>query len=141
MRGDDGVEESYDLEKDWEAEEAMQAISEDLGEEPDDLASNCRASEDQEVYEAYVAMDKHRGARCCLRREVQKSRGFIYKAPNSDDRQALVNREKERSLCGATSLATGQENQFVPRAVEPTWAKAVRRARARATSGIDQIKM
>ena len=101
--GEDGAEESYDHEEDWEAEEAMQAISEDVGEEPNDVASNCGASEDQEVYEAYVAMDKHRGGYQQARRrlrEVQKSRGF-YKAPGSDDRQALVNQEKQRSRCGA----------------------------------------
>ena len=75
----------------------MKAIAE---EEDDglDFASDCGAEDDQEIYEAYVAMDKKEARQRF--RGVQKSRGF-YKSPMQEDRQQLVDKEKSRSQCAA----------------------------------------
>ena len=67
------------------------------------LGSDEGASGDEQIYEAYVAMNKSRSgyqeARKKLR-EVQKSRGF-YKSGFNEDRQNLINREKTKSRCPA----------------------------------------
>ena len=79
-------------------EDAMHAAGDE-----DQAGSDEGASNDDQVYEAYMAMNKSRSgyqeARKKLR-EVQKSRGF-YKNSFNEDRQHLINREKsKRPLSG-----------------------------------------
>ena len=96
---DENGEAFYEKEEDgegtWDEEEAMHV--------EDEEGSDQGASGDEEVYEAYVAMNKSRfgyqEARKKLR-DVQKSRGF-FKSSYTDDRQQLINREKSKSRCPA----------------------------------------
>ena len=67
--------------------------------------SDAGASGDDEVYEAFAAMDRQRRSykesRAKLR-EVQKSRGFYKGGGKGDpDRQKMLEKEKERSRCSA----------------------------------------
>ena len=88
-------------EKEDEFEEAaMVQPSEEDGE-----VSDAGASQDEDVYEAYTVMDRQRkGYKDSRRRlkEVQKQRGFFRnEGKGSSDRQAMIEKEKSRSRCGA----------------------------------------
>lgn len=88
-------------EEEWQEEAALQAVGE--GEEGEEVQSDQGASEDGEVYEAYMAMNKFRSGYKDARkklRDVQKARGF-YKSDVNKDRQQQIDREKQRTRCGA----------------------------------------
>ena len=87
--------------EDWQDEAALQAGEE--GEEGAEVQSDHGASEDGEVYEAYMAMNKFRSGYKDARkklRDVQKARGF-FKPDAQKDRQQQIDREKQRTRCGA----------------------------------------
>ena len=85
--------------EDWE-EEAMQVQEEDQYEEK----SDCGASQDGDVGEAYAVMNKNRSSYQEARRklrDVQKSRGFYKASGGGDERRQLIEREKSKSRCSA----------------------------------------
>eukprot|EP00435_Cladocopium_sp_Y103_P021956 s3297_g5.t1 len=70
----------------------------------DNEVSDAGASNDDEVFNAYKAMDQQRRSYRDSRKrlkEIQKSRGFYKHDGASDDRQRMNNKEKERSRCAA----------------------------------------
>jgi len=95
--------EAFEEEGDEEAYEAMG--QEEDPSEPESLPSDAGASGDDDVYEAFAAMDKQRRSykesRAKLR-EVQKNRGFYKGGGKGDaDRQKMIEKEKERTRCSA----------------------------------------
>ena len=87
-------DQSYIAEYD-EEEEAFEA---------EEIPSDYGASGDDEVYEAYAVMDKQRRTYQDSRKklkEVQKSRGFFKGDLSPEERQKVIEKEKERSRCSA----------------------------------------
>lgn len=72
--------------------------------ELEEEGSDIGASQDEEVFQAFSAMDKQR--RSCQEsrkrlREVQKQRGFFKGELTFEQRRAAVQKEKERTRCSA----------------------------------------
>ena len=73
--------------------------------------SDAGASQDDEVYEAFVAMDKMRKGYKDQRkklRDIQKSRGFFKGKLTLEERKQAIKKEKERTRCTACQRI-GQE--------------------------------
>eukprot|EP00913_Durusdinium_trenchii_P019561 g18388.t1 len=72
--------------------------------EMEEEGSDVGASQDEEVYQAFSAMDKQRRSYQESRRklrEVQKQRGFFKGELTFEQRRAAVQKEKERTRCSA----------------------------------------
>ena len=98
--GSEAFEEEGEYEEAYEAEGQEEDRS-----EPESPPSDAGASGDDDVFEAFAAMEKNRRSykesRAKLR-EVQKSRGFYKgKGKGDADRQKMIEKEKERSRCSA----------------------------------------
>ena len=66
--------------------------------------SDAGASGDDDVYEAYAAMDKQRHSYKESRKrlkDIQKQRGFFKGGANDDDRRKAIEKEKARTRCSA----------------------------------------
>ena len=76
-----------------------------MEENPEQGVSDAGASGDDEVYEAYAAMDAHRKSYKDSRKklkDIQKARGFFKSGENhGSDRQRAVEAEKARTRCSA----------------------------------------
>lgn len=94
-------DEAFAVEEVAEYDQATEAADDD------GFVSDVGASADDEVYEAYAAMDQQRRSYRDSRRklkEIQKNRGFYktdVKGDVNTDRHAARQQEKSRSRCGA----------------------------------------
>ena len=76
----------------------------EIGEGEGEAVSDAGASDDDEIYDAYAAMDKQRRSYKDSRqrlKDLQKSRGFFRGELTFEERKAAVAREKQRSRCSA----------------------------------------
>ncbi|CAJ1329760.1 unnamed protein product, partial [Effrenium voratum] len=83
---------------------AEEDMAYEIGEGEGEAVSDAGASDDDEIYDAYAAMDKQRRSYKDSRqrlKDLQKSRGFFRGELTFEERKAAVAREKERSRCSA----------------------------------------
>ena len=83
---------------------AEEDMAYEIGEREGEAVSDAGASDDDEIYDAYAAMDKQRRSYKDSRqrlKDLQKSRGFFRGELTFEERKAAVAREKERSRCSA----------------------------------------
>ena len=95
-------EETYFDDEAYAVEEAY--YEEGEGSPSKDELSDCGASADEEVFEAYAAMDKQRKTYQESRKklkDLQRSRGFYRGDLSAEERQKARDEEKKRSRCGS----------------------------------------
>ena len=103
------AQESWDEE--WEedegeeyADEAYEETEDQAWQDEGEQISDKGASEDDEIHEAYAAMDKMRKSYRDQRKklkDMQKSRGFFRGEFTVEERAKAIEQEKSRSRCGA----------------------------------------
>ena len=95
-------EESYFDEEPFAVEEAY--YDEEEASPSKAELSDCGASDDEEVFEAYATMDKQRKTYQESRKklkDLQRSRGFYKGDLSTEERQKALAEEKKRSRCGS----------------------------------------
>ena len=105
------IEEEEVFDEEEPVEEAYAIEDEELIEYADiaeELPSDCGASEDEEIYEAFAAMDQQRRSYKESRqklKQIQRNRGYFqgeFKGEISyEERQKALQKEKSRTRCGA----------------------------------------